>query len=271
MSQQKSSSLSISAFVLVVAGLSFWLAAYPVPEQHPSKAEHTVMAVTWYQTGAEFRALCFQAYNTAKLMLDLDLQNKSITQKRAVIVDIDETVLDNSPNAATQIRDNQAYPYKWNEWIDAAVAEPLPGALEFLQYAAAKGVDVYYISNRRANQVPATMKNLAKLGFPHVQEDRMLFRTTESSKEKRRGTVSNDHHIALLVGDNLNDFTDAFERKSVADRFKEVDRLKEEFGKRFIVLPNPIYGDWEGAIYDYNYRLSDQEKDQRRKSALRYQ
>jgi 5'-nucleotidase (lipoprotein e(P4) family) len=71
----------------------------------------------------------------------------------------------------------------------------------------------------------------------------------------------------MLVGDNLNDLAQVFERKSIADRFAAVDQLKNEFGKRFIVLPNPMYGEWENAVYEYK-RLNEREKAAARQRVL---
>ena len=77
-----------------------------------------------------------------------------------------------------------------------------------------------------------------------------------------------DYHIALLFGDNLADFTNDFECKTTAERASKADSMKNEFGKRFIVLPNAMYGDWEMALYDNNFKMSDQEKSEKRKSNL---
>jgi 5'-nucleotidase (lipoprotein e(P4) family) len=71
----------------------------------------------------------------------------------------------------------------------------------------------------------------------------------------------------MLLGDNLDDFSDVFEHKSIADRFAETDRLRNEFGRRFIVLPNAMYGTWESAIYEYQ-RLTEAQKAQKRAAAL---
>lgn len=255
--------------IIAISGWSVWLTARNVPEPKPAKLEHTVMSVVWYQTAAEFKALCYQAYNLGKLMLDEDLTHAQHSKKRAIVVDVDETVLDNSPHSALLIKEDKTFPYQWNEWVSAAKAEALPGAAEFLSYAVSKGVDVFYVSNRNVDQVSATAENLKKAGFPQAQADHLLFKSNESSKEKRRLKIAEDHEIVLLFGDNLNDFTNVFERKNIADRSTEATKLKNEFGKKFIVLPNPIYGDWEGAVYNYDYRISDEQKDALRKSALR--
>ena len=234
-----------------------------------STHEHNVMSVLWFQTAAEARALQYQAFNIARWMLDEDLEEVTTGKKRAVIVDVDETVVDNSPYEGRAILTNIGYPTDWEKWIDLAKAEPLPGAVEFLQYAISQGVDVFYVTNRKVRDKKATIENLKRKGFPQAEESHVYVRTDEGSKEKRRKTIEESHHIVLLMGDNLADFAAVFDNTSVQERNNEVDRLKEEFGKRFIVLPNPIYGDWEGAIYDYQYSLSDSVKNLKRKAALR--
>jgi 5'-nucleotidase (lipoprotein e(P4) family) len=80
--------------------------------------------------------------------------------------------------------------------------------------------------------------------------------------------VTKDYEIALMMGDNLNDFTSNFIKKTVDERFAETDKVKDQWGTRFIVLPNPTYGEWEGAVIEGNWGASAAEKDQMRKSYL---
>lgn len=231
--------------------------------------EHLVMSVLWFQQSAEMRALSYQAFNLARLRLDEDHKQKGM-KKRAVVVDIDETLLDNSPHMGKLIKEHEVFPYAWTDWVNRAEAEPLPGAVEFLTYAVSKGYDVFYVSNRSAKtESDGTIENLKKKGFPQALADHVMLKDEESSKEARRNAVKKTHEIVLLIGDNLNDLANVFEKKSVEDRSGEVDRLREEFGKKFIVLPNPMYGDWENAVYGYQRGLSDTEKDELRKAALK--
>lgn len=240
------------------------------PPSETGRNEHLVMPVLWFQKSAEMRALFYQSFNLARLRLDEDRAQNKGTRKRAVVVDIDETLLDNSPHMGKLIKDNEAFPYAWTEWVNRAEAEALPGAVEFLTYAASKGYDVFYVSNRSAKtETDGTVANLKKKGFPQVLADHIMLKEEQSSKEGRRNTIEKTHEIVLLMGDNLNDLASAFERKSVADRFGEVDKAMEKFGTRFIVLPNPMYGDWESAVYEYRRGLSDKEKDELRRSALK--
>ena len=232
--------------------------------------EQLVMGALWYQKSAEMRATSYQAFNVARLAFDMDLEEVPSAQKRAVVVDIDETVLDNSPYEAGIIGKDYGYPTGWAEWINAAEAEPLPGAVAFCNYVVEKGADVFYLSNRKAeSEQEATMKNLKALGFPQVIDAHMLLREDTSDKEPRRLKVRENHRIVLLMGDNLNDFDNIFRKKGADERLAAVDTVKDEFGTKFIVLPNPMYGDWEGAIYDYNWKLSPKEKSDTRKSSLK--
>lgn len=231
-------------------------------------------AVLWTQTAGEARALSFQAFNLARMMLDRDFQvNRRSRMRRAIVVDADETVLDNSRYQATLQKNRQNYDARtWTEWVKREEAEAIPGAVEFLRYAASRGVRVFYITNRNLLEKEATASNLRKLGFPNVTDQTLLVRTDPqtSSKEGRRQTVGARFRIVLLMGDNLNDFAEIFEQsKTVESRLAAVEQNKAEFGRRFIVLPNVMYGDWESAVYGYNFKLTEAEKAAKRRSFLR--
>ncbi len=231
--------------------------------------EQLVMATLWMQQSAEFRALCYQAFNMAKMTLDNDIANNTSDKPRAIVVDADETVIDNSAYEAHLVGQDYGYSSStWNPWMDAAEAKAIPGALEFLTYAKEQGVEVFYITNRKMVGYEGTEKNLKDLGFPCVDEKHMLLRTGSSDKEERRQIVKNDYNVVLYMGDNLNDFSSDFGNKSVEERFTATDTHKEKFGTKWIVLPNPTYGEWEGAVYDYNWGASAKEKDEMRKQKL---
>lgn len=246
----------------------------PIPEMpEPEKqmmpiSEQAVLATLFQQRSAEYQALCYQAFNLARLILERDLRDDKVIMPRAIIVDIDETMLDNSPHSAKCIEKETAYPEYWDEWCKLAKAKAVPGAVEFMKHARNYGITLYYITNRKEHLKEVTMKNMRELGFPQIEEKNMMFRTAESGKENRRQLVSNNHHITMLIGDNLNDFSDVFENTSVAERAKTTESLQKEFGRRFIVLPNPMYGDWEGAFYNYNFSISDSAKMAMRKQWL---
>jgi 5'-nucleotidase (lipoprotein e(P4) family) len=231
--------------------------------------EQSVLALNWVQTSAEFRALSYQSYNLAKMNLDRFLASYSGSKPVAVITDMDETITDNSAYQAWLIGQDFGYSSKtWGPWIAAAQAKDIPGAVEFFNYAKRKGVETFYITNTKKDFSEGAQKKLTALGFPYVDDKHMLFRVKTSDKQARRDTVAKDYEIALLLGDNLNDFLSVFRKKPIDVRSAEVDKIKDEWGKKFIVFPNPLYGDWEGAIYKGNWGASAAEKDQMRKDHL---
>lgn len=238
--------------------------------------EYQVGAILYMQKAAEYRALSYQAFNLARWQLDADFEKKNLKKlpkserkrPRAIVVDIDETVLDNSPAQAHSVKNRIAFNLKdWYAWSDMRKAKALPGSVEFLNYAVSKGVRIFYVSNRDEVQKQATIDNLKSVGFNDVSTENVMLRTSGSGKEPRRGTVAATHRIVLLIGDNLDDFSDIFERKSVTDRFAEVDKAKDLWGRRFIVIPNAMYGTWENSIYNYE-RLTEAQKAERRANAL---
>ncbi len=236
------------------------------------KREHTVQALLWQQQSAEYKALTHQAYNLAKMYLDNALANKKENSKPlAIVTDIDETVLDNSPYNARMVKYDVDYTSStWNAWGKEAKAKAVPGALDFFNYADSKGVAVYYISNRKIIQLEETIANLKTKGFPKANTNTVLLRTTTNGKEIRRNDVEKTHEIIMLLGDNLSDFSDLFDNQPTKKRNNLVEELKSKFGKKFIVLPNPMYGDWETkGIYESSYKWSGKQKDSIRKSKLR--
>lgn len=238
--------------------------------QPPADNTYIEGATLWQQTSGERRALSYQAFALARMMLDRDLRMNHNRKARAVIVDLDETILDNSRFEGMQLKNRVNYNQKdWTEWINRVEAIAVPGAVEFLRYAASRGVQVFYITNRNDIQKASTAANLKKLGFPNVDDQTLLVQTDpkNSSKEGRRQGVGARYRIVLLMGDDLNDFSDVFENsKTVEGRMATADRYKEEFGRRFIMLPNAMYGNWESAIYDYNFKLTEAEKAEKRRS-----
>ena len=238
----------------------------------PVDSEYQTGAVLWMQTSGERAALSYQAFALGRMMLDRDLRNNRSRKRRAVIVDVDETIIDNSRYQAGLIKNRQAFHDEtWLQWINRAEATAIPGAVEFLKYANSRGVRVFYITNRKATEKEGTAANLRKLGFPNVNDATLLVRTDpkSSTKEPRRLSVAARHRVVLLMGDNLNDFSDVFENaRTVTARMAVTEQSKSRFGSTFIVLPNPMYGDWESAIYEHQ-RLNEEEKAAKRKAALK--
>ena len=252
-------------------------AQQPAPALQPSAdLQYQVGATLYMQKAAEYRALAYQAFNLARWQLDADLDKKNLKKlskdeqkkPRAIVVDIDETVLDNSPSQALSIKNKTPFNLnEWYTWGEMRKAKAIPGSVDFLNYAVSKGAKVFFVSNRDEVQKQATMDNLKNAGFADISAENVILRTTESTKEPRRNLILQKYRIVILMGDNLDDLSNVFERKSVTDRFAEVDKVKNDWGKRWIVLPNAMYGTWENAIYEYG-RLTDAQKAEKRAAAL---
>lgn len=215
---------------------------------HPSEN-----AVLWQQTAAEYDALCLQAYSLAKVRLENAYQpgddlgdNKPV----AIIMDLDETVLDNSPYNGKLIIENESYSSKsWDQWVERASADLVPGAAEFIDFAKNRGVDVFLISNREEKHIEATKRNLLEKGI-EIGTEFYLFKRNDSEKTSRRDQVYDSHNIILYIGDNLADFDDVFDDD--LDYFQRKDLVNNDyaelFGDKFILIPNPMYGDWEKSL-----------------------
>lgn len=248
--------------VMLVTGCASVRNAPGTQETDHFIADGKLFTAVWQQHAAEYKALCLQAFNTATLRLDEYLQQDTSQKPPAVITDIDETFLDNSPYAIHQALQGKDYePSSWEEWVNKAEADTLAGALAFFSHAASRNVEVFYISNRDEAGRAATLANLRKYHFPYADDAHLLLQGATSSKEERRQTVAEKHDVILLLGDNLGDFSALFDNKTTVQRAENVLQQAGDFGKRFIMFPNATYGDWEGALYRYNYRLSPAQKD----------
>lgn len=219
-----------------------------------------IWSALWHQRAAEYKALCFQAYNVARFRLDNALKQKYDKQV-AIITDIDETVLDNSPNTISQALAGKDFePEAWYAWTAKASADTIPGSASFLKYAASKGVTIFYITNREERERNATLKNLQKFNLPNADNSHIFLKQTTSGKETRRLEVQKNYEVIMLIGDNLSDFSNVFDKQPEGSRTSVTQNFSSKFGDKFIVLPNVIYGDWESSLFQYNYKLSPREK-----------
>ena len=271
---------TLATITLSVVSTYFLMGVFVKPQTARSQAaadlQYQVGGTLYMQKAAEYRSLAYQAFNLARLRLDADLDKKNVKKlpkaerkmTRAIVVDIDETILDNSPAQAYSIANKAPFNLKdWYAWGEMRKAKAIPGAVDFLNYAVSKGAKVFYVSNRDEVQKAATIDNLKKVGLVDVAADNVILRAGESSKEARRTAIAKTFRIVMLMGDNLDDFSNVFEKRSIADRFAETDKARDNFGRNFIVLPNAMYGTWENAIYDYG-RLTEAQKAEKRMSAL---
>ena len=225
-------------------------------------------ATVWVEMSSEYKALCHQAFNVARYNLKQFIES-SDGKPFAVVVDIDETVLSNARYEAWLINQGVFHSGKRQKlWADAAIAPALPGAIEFLDEVAEVGGEVFYITNRKDNTRNGTLKNLQNQGFPFADEEHLLTKSDTSDKSLRRARVNEQFEIALLMGDNLNDFHEVFDNESFKETNLAVEENKALFGTKYIVLPNPMYGEWEKKIYSGNWRLPNIEKTKLKNAAL---
>ena len=172
-------------------------------------------------------------------------------QPPAIVVDVDETVLDNTAFEARMIRKGITYdPAEWKKWTAEGAATPIPGAPEFLAYAKGRGVTVFYVTNRDEDERPGTLANLQKLGLPlDPNVDTLLLRQDPkmSDKSPRRKQVADRYRLLLLVGDDLNDFAN-LRSASWSERDAFIRQTESWWGTRWFLVPNPMYGSFERAV-----------------------
>ena len=225
------------------------------PAEPPVSVHPLTMATIYNYYAEEYRALAYQAFNIARLRVDNMLATGMQADKAAIVVDIDETLIDNSPAEAILIEKDSTYPFMWVEWCELEAGRAVPGAVEFLQYADEKGFEVFYVSNRKDATVRVpTMNNLNKLGFHQVDDTHVMLRQARgelnpdpSDKQGRREQIMEQgYEIVMLIGDNLGDFyTDLMGFEA---RTEQVDGFRDQFGDRFIILPNAMYGNWQKSL-----------------------
>ena len=211
--------------------------------------QQAVLGLNWMQDSGEYKALAYQAYNAAKVAFDHAKVAKG--KKKAVVVDLDETMLDNSPYAGWQVQNNKPFDGKdWTRWVEARQSGVVPGAVEFNNYVNTHGGKMFYVSNRKdSNEKAGTIDDMKRLGFNGVEDSAFYLKKDKSPKAARFEEIEKQgYEIVVYVGDNLDDFGDAIYGKQNAERRDFVAQNKAKFGKTFIVLPNPNYGGFEGGL-----------------------
>jgi 5'-nucleotidase (lipoprotein e(P4) family) len=256
--------------LFILFAISLFLPASLLAQKNDQGFRDYTNAVLWQQHSGELRALTFQAYNFARLSLLAQLTKADPMKKNAVVVDIDETVLDNSPFQGRELQHGRSYAQKeWEEWTSKGIADTIPGALGFLTFAARFNVEVFYVSNRLTTEATGTLHNLKRFGFPNADSEHLLLNSGSSDKEPRRNKIRENYNILLLCGDNLSDLSNVFYRENKNTR-EEVDRAWQSFGTQFIVFPNPMYGDWEKPFYQGKDLREKEKADQRLKALKSY-
>ncbi len=232
----------------------------PPPPTAPPASLELRNAVLWMARGPEYAGATIQAFRIATARLDEALADPSWTAALeqtgafsglppAVVVDVDDTVLDTTAFQRALV--DGALPFsreRWNAWAVRGDAPAVPGARAFLDAAAARGVEVFYVTNRTHALEAATRENLRALGLPVDQEIDTVLTLEERpawtrDKGSRRAEVARGYRVLLIVGDQVGDFVSS--DAGVAELRAEAEgALEPRWGTRWIVVPNPVHGVW---------------------------
>ena len=168
----------VSAFVL--AGCT-----HNATQADAQLQQQAVLGINWMQESGEYDALAYQAFNTAKVAFDHAKVKKG--KKKAVVVDLDETMIDNSPYAGWQIQNNKPFDSKdWTRWVDARESGAIAGAVEFNNYVNSHKGKMFYVSNRKdKNEKAGTIDDMKRLGFTGVDESSLYLKKDKSAKSAR--------------------------------------------------------------------------------------
>lgn len=249
--------LSVAFAAVVAAGCA---------SEAPRQPTYDRNVALWASESAEYTAVALQTYSGAQRKLADALADPDWTASLAqsgdfkdlppaIIVDLDETVLDNRPFQMSLIREGREFDeVTWNAWVESAEVGAIPGSVAFLQHAHRLGIEIFYITNRAHSVEAATRRNLLRLDLPvNEKVDTLLTKYEQpdwtSEKLKRRALVRNSYRILLILGDNLGDFVHE-KRFSRSGRRQTVIDNTEMWGEKWFMLPNPLYGGWVSATLE---------------------
>ena len=252
-------------------------------------ADDNLNAVLWMQTSAEYRALSGQSYRAAADHLDAALKeanwdalvpaergNAATGLEPAVVMDVDETVLDNSPYQARLVREGKEYDeLTWDRWVAEKKARAVPGVVDFAKAAAARGVTILYLSNRAEHLQAATLANLRAVGMPVADDSVFLGLGTfvegceqnGSEKNCRRQLAGRKYRVLMQFGDQLGDFVQVV-ANTPEGRAALLAEYHDWFGERWWMLPNPTYGSWEPAAFNNNWGQPREARREAKRKAL---
>jgi acid phosphatase len=254
----------LTGAVGVLVGIAIGYHAAP-DTVRPNPQERGLDAILWVQTSGEYRACCLQTYRLAlERLIEKHRILPSDGKTPAIIMDLDETVLDNSGYETWLYQHGEVYSdASWKRWERDHGDEValIPGALDLIRWADGHGVRVFFISNRFEENRDATTRTIARLGIGTKDIDqRLMLWTGSGDKTARRKRVFDRYRVLMLFGDNLRDFSERLradkvdaddadgQNRGIAERLKLVDDRRSHWGNDWIILPNPMYGDWTRLV-----------------------
>lgn len=244
---------TIAAALLVLAA-PLQLALADTAKTDTSSPNLLTAAVAWRQTAAEYRALYYQGFNLAKLRLDQALaERKPGARPPAIISDLDDTILSSNSYWGALLSQGKDFfdDALWDRWVAANGPTLTPGALDFLDYAKSRGVEIFYVSSRdqgdRTDEY--ALNNLRNLKVPFADKEHVTILRESSNKEPAQKAIAERYDVLLMLGDNLNDFKRRYYVDDAKQRAALLDEDRAQFGDRFILFPNPTDGHWMKAIF----------------------
>jgi acid phosphatase len=253
---------AIMKFGVLVIGMLFFSCCSSIHNNN-------LNGILWVQTSSEYKANSIQVFNSAAARLDyalfdknwsaaIEQENNYSSLPEAIVMDVDETVLDNSSYQAELILQHSKYDGEtWDSWISSRDAEVIPGAISFINEAKNMGIEIIFITNRECKlrendsspcpQEMDTIINLSKVGIAGVKPENIYLKNEKegwsSEKKSRRKIVAEKYRIIMLFGDDLSDFLPDLQKVS-EQRAKLVLDYSKNWGTKWFVLSNPIYGSW---------------------------
>ncbi len=227
-------------------------------------------AVAWKQSAAEYGALCYQAYNVARMQLDTALATPH-GKPLAVIADMDDTILHAASYWGHLVSMNRDFfdDAIWDAWIPKNLVTAVPGSIEFFRYCEANRVETFYVTSRDQGErsFELALGHLQHLAFPYADPQHLTVFRDSSDKSPARDKLAASHDIALLIGDNLNDYKRDYYVTDIDQRMALMERDRDDFGRKFIVLPNPTDGHWVRAIFGESEPAPTEENRRKLKAA----
>jgi len=258
----------ILAIIVLVLGMPV------IAEDQPRDTHERLNGILWVQTSAEYKMLAEQTYRLAwsqiedklaKIKSGYGVPSAAIEQAGfninrlpfAVILDIDETVLDNSPMSGRLIETKAGYTAEnWSKWVEKEAADFIPGSYEFINKLRAANVEVIFVTNRTKAEEDHTIKDLSPIVvfdeqiLSYEEKEDSATQPWPNEKTSRREYLATKYWILGMIGDDLADFIPNIKILPPEERIKEATKYQEKFGNYWFLLPNPVYGSWETVLYN---------------------
>ncbi|HEU4891844.1 MAG TPA: HAD family acid phosphatase [Vicinamibacterales bacterium] len=202
-------------------------------------------SISWVQRSAEYYAAVIQVYRLATQRVEQQAASRA-AGTWAVILDADETILSNLQYQIERVGLGYS-PESWAAWVRRREATPLPGAAVFLGRVHQLGGRIAIVTNRLESECPDTITVFKARALVF---DAMLCRPDKAPSDKnprfeavaagKTPAGNSPLDVVAFVGDNILDFPASSQKLRQAG-----EPAFGEFGVKFFLLPNPMYGSWQ--------------------------